>query len=245
MELREMEVKPYSDKAGSKKEQVAEMFDNISPKYDFLNHILSLGIDRGWRKKLLRLASKAKPKTILDVATGTGDLAIALAELKPNCIIGVDISEGMLSYGHKKIEKKGLKGLITLQKGDSEALEFADNTFDLVTVAFGVRNFERLEAGLAEMLRVTKPGGKIYILEFSQPQGFPFAQLYKFYFKNILPLVGRWVSKDSRAYSYLPDSVEVFPYGVAFSNILKYLGYKNIRLHPLTFGVATIYEAEK
>ncbi|GCD77065.1 demethylmenaquinone methyltransferase [Thermaurantimonas aggregans] len=240
-----MEVKPYSDKAGSKKEQVAEMFDNISPKYDFLNHTLSLGIDRGWRKKLLRLASKAKPKIILDVATGTGDLAIALAELNPEHIIGVDISEGMLSYGHKKIEKKGLKGLITLQKGDSEALEFADNTFDAVTVAFGVRNFEHLEAGLAEMLRVTKPGGKIYILEFSQPEGFPFAQLYKFYFKNILPLVGRWVSKDSRAYSYLPDSVEAFPFGEAFANILKKLGYKNIRLHRLTFGVATIYEAEK
>ncbi|MCX8149667.1 bifunctional demethylmenaquinone methyltransferase/2-methoxy-6-polyprenyl-1,4-benzoquinol methylase UbiE [Thermaurantimonas aggregans] len=240
-----MEVKPYSDKAGSKKEQVAEMFDNISPKYDFLNHTLSLGIDRGWRKKLLSLASKAKPKIILDVATGTGDLAIALAELNPEHIIGVDISEGMLSYGHKKIEKKGLKGLITLQKGDSEALEFADNTFDAVTVAFGVRNFEHLEAGLAEMLRVTKPGGKIYILEFSQPEGFPFAQLYKFYFKNILPLVGRWVSKDSRAYSYLPDSVEAFPFGEAFANILKKLGYKNIRLHRLTFGVATIYEAEK
>lgn len=240
-----MEVKPYSDKAGSKKEQVAEMFDNISPKYDFLNHTLSLGIDRGWRTKLLRLASKAKPKTILDVATGTGDLAIALAALKPERIIGVDISEGMLSYGHKKIEKKGLKGLITLQKGDSEALEFADNTFDAVTVAFGVRNFEHLEAGLREMLRVTKPGGKIFILEFSQPEGFPFAQLYKFYFKNILPLVGRWVSKDSRAYSYLPDSVEAFPYGEAFANILKNLGYKNIRLHRLTFGVATIYEAEK
>lgn len=240
-----MEVKPYSDKTGSKKEQVAEMFDNISAKYDFLNHTLSLGIDRGWRRKLLRLASKAKPKTILDVATGTGDLAIALADLKPDRIIGVDISEGMLSYGHKKVEKKGLKGLITLQKGDSESLDFADNTFDAVTVAFGVRNFEHLEAGLAEMLRVTKPGGKIYILEFSQPEGFPFAQLYKFYFKNILPLIGRWVSKDSRAYSYLPDSVEAFPYGEAFADILKRIGYKNIKLHPLTFGVATIYEAEK
>lgn len=240
-----MEVKPYSDKTGSKKEQVAEMFDNISAKYDFLNHILSLGIDRGWRRKLLRLASQTKPKTILDVATGTGDLAIALADLKPDRIIGVDISEGMLSYGHKKVEKKGLKGLITLQKGDSESLDFADNTFDAVTVAFGVRNFEHLEAGLAEMLRVTKPGGKIYILEFSQPEGFPFAQLYKFYFKNILPLIGRWVSKDSRAYSYLPDSVEAFPYGEAFADILKRIGYKNIKLHPLTFGVATIYEAEK
>lgn len=240
-----MEVKPYSDKTGSKKEQVAEMFDNISAKYDFLNHTLSLGIDRGWRRKLLRLASQTKPKTILDVATGTGDLAIALADLKPDRIIGVDISEGMLSYGHKKVEKKGLKGLITLQKGDSESLDFADNTFDAVTVAFGVRNFEHLEAGLAEMLRVTKPGGKIYILEFSQPEGFPFAQLYKFYFKNILPLIGRWVSKDSRAYSYLPDSVEAFPYGEAFADILKRIGYKNIKLHPLTFGVATIYEAEK
>ena len=239
-----MEVKPYN-KEGSKKEQVAEMFDNISPQYDFLNHTLSLGIDRLWRRKLLKLASGAKPKYILDVATGTGDLAIALAHLNPEKIIGVDISEGMLSFGQKKIEKLGLQDQVILQKGDSEALGFENNTFDAVTVAFGVRNFENLEAGLSEMLRVTKTGGKIFILEFSQPELFPFAQLYKFYFKNILPVVGRWISKDSRAYSYLPDSVEAFPYGQRFAVILKKLGYQDVRIHTLTLGVATIYEASK
>ncbi|MFN3951906.1 MAG: bifunctional demethylmenaquinone methyltransferase/2-methoxy-6-polyprenyl-1,4-benzoquinol methylase UbiE [Thermaurantimonas sp.] len=239
-----MDVKPYNSE-GSKKEQVAEMFDNISPRYDFLNHTLSLGIDRLWRRKLLKLASGAKPKYILDVATGTGDLAIALARLNPDTIIGVDISEGMLSFGHKKIEKLGLNDRVVLQKGDSEALDFEDNTFDAVTVAFGVRNFENLEAGLSEMLRVTKEGGKIYILEFSRPEVFPFAQLYSFYFKNILPRIGRWLSRDSRAYSYLPDSVEAFPYGQTFANILKKLGYKDVRIHTLTLGVATIYEATK
>ena len=151
----------------------------------------------------------------------------------------------MLSYGHRKIERLGLKDKITLQKGDSEALDFGDNTFDAVTVAFGVRNFENLEAGLSEMLRVTKPGGKIFILEFSQPEVFPFAQLYKFYFKNILPRIGRWISRDRRAYSYLPDSVEAFPYGRAFADILTRSGYRDVTLHRLTLGVATIYEAMK
>lgn len=240
-----MEVKPYQDREGSKKEQVAEMFDNISERYDFLNHTLSLGIDRGWRRKLLKLAAVARPTSVLDVATGTGDLAIALAELKPTKIVGIDISTGMLSHGHKKLARLGLESMITLQKGDSEAMDFEDNAFDVVTVAFGVRNFENLEAGLSEMLRVTRPGGKIFILEFSQPEGFPFAQLYKFYFKNILPTVGRWVSKDHRAYSYLPDSVEAFPYGKRFVEILSGIGYKNVKAHRLTFGVATIYEAEK
>lgn len=239
-----MEVKPYNEQ-GSKKEQVAEMFDKISPQYDFLNHTLSLGIDRLWRRRLLRLAGAARPKYILDVATGTGDLAIALARLNPDKIIGIDISEGMLSHGHRKIDKLGLKDKITLQKGDSEALEFGDNTFDAVTVAFGVRNFENLQAGLSEMLRVTKPEGKIFILEFSQPEVFPFAQLYKFYFKNILPRIGRWISRDRWAYSYLPDSVEAFPYGQAFADILTRLGYRDVTLHRLTLGVATIYEAMK
>ncbi|GCD79099.1 bifunctional demethylmenaquinone methyltransferase/2-methoxy-6-polyprenyl-1,4-benzoquinol methylase UbiE [Schleiferia thermophila] len=240
-----MEIKPYRDKQGSKKQQVAEMFDNISARYDLLNHTLSLGIDRGWRKKLLQLAAPYKPKNILDVATGTGDLAIALSALNPEKITGIDISEGMLSFGHKKVSDKQLTDLIELRKGDSESLDFHDNTFDLVTVAFGVRNFENLEKGLSEMLRVTQPGGKILILEFSQPHSFPFAQIYRFYFKHILPIVGRWVSKDRNAYSYLPESVEAFPYGQKFIAILEKLNYRNIKSHRLTFGIATIYEAEK
>lgn len=240
-----MDIKPYKDKQGSKKQQVAEMFDNISAKYDLLNHVLSLGIDRRWRKKILKLAAASKPKYILDVATGTGDLAIELAALNPVKITGVDISEGMLSYGYKKVRDKNLSHLIELRKGDCESLDFPDDSFDLVTVAFGVRNFEHLQKGLSEMLRVTKSGGKIFILEFSQPDVFPFAQIYKFYFKQILPAIGRWVSKDPNAYNYLPASVEAFPYGQKFISILNTLNYRNIKSHKLTFGIATIYEAEK
>jgi demethylmenaquinone methyltransferase/2-methoxy-6-polyprenyl-1,4-benzoquinol methylase len=239
------EVKPYQQEEGSKKEQVARMFDNISGRYDFLNHILSLNIDKSWRRKVVRMAAEKNPETILDVATGTADLAIALQKTNPKEIVGVDISQGMLDVGHKKIEGKGLTNLIQLKLGDSEDLPFDDNRFDVATVAFGVRNFENLEKGLLEILRVLKPGGKLIVLEFSQPDSFPFRQLYRFYFKNILPTVGRAISKDSSAYTYLPDSVDAFPYGSAFTDIMTRCGFSGAQAQKLTFGVANIYQASK
>lgn len=240
------EVKPYEDSDLSKKAQVEQMFDNISGKYDFLNHTLSLNIDKGWRKKTVKAISKNNPKVILDVATGTADLAIALNKIpSAEKIVGIDISQGMLDMGHVKLKNLKLDKKITLQKADSENLPFEDNTFDAITVAFGVRNFENLETGLAEMLRVLKPGGTIGVLEFSQPESFPFKQLYTFYFKNILPRLGKLISKDDSAYTYLPDSVGAFPYGDAFTKIMNKVGYKNSMSKSLTFGVSTLYTATK
>lgn len=238
------EVKPYQEE-GSKKEQVADMFDNIAARYDLLNHVLSLSIDKGWRKKVVKMASEGKPKLILDVATGTADLAIALEKAAPEAITGIDISAGMLEVGREKVAKKGLSKMISLEQADSENLPFPDQTFDAITVAFGVRNFENLEKGLSEMFRVLKPGGKLLVLEFSQPQKFPFKQLYNFYFKNILPTIGKLVSKDARAYTYLPESVQAFPYGDKFMTIMENCGYKKGRKIPVTFGIATIYEGLK
>ncbi len=244
-EMSKKEVKPYSEKESSKKQQVAEMFDNISQRYDFLNHFLSLSIDKGWRKKVVKIAARSNPKNILDVATGTADLAIALTRVHPEKITGIDISAGMLSVGDKKISEKGLTSIISLQQADSENLPFEDNSFDIVTVAFGVRNFENLEKGLREIYRVLKKDGKLLVLEFSQPTAFPFRQLYQFYFKNILPGLGKLVSKDKSAYTYLPESVDAFPYGKDFNDILKKINFTQTRFEPLTFGVATIYEATK
>ncbi len=238
------EVKPYENSELGKKAQVEQMFDNISGNYDFLNHVLSMNIDKGWRKKTVKAIAKNQPKVILDVATGTGDLAIALAKgIQAESITGIDISQGMLNVGIEKIKKLGLK--IKMQKADSENLPFADNHFDAITVAFGVRNFENLEKGLAEMLRVLKPGGMVGILEFSQPQKFPFKQGYNFYFKNILPGLGRMISKDSSAYTYLPESVGAFPHGKDFVNILQKVGYTSALSKTLTFGVASFYTAVK
>jgi demethylmenaquinone methyltransferase/2-methoxy-6-polyprenyl-1,4-benzoquinol methylase len=238
------EVKPYQAE-GSKKEQVAEMFDNISQRYDLLNHLLSLSIDKGWRKKVVRMVSAKKPKLILDVATGTADLAIALEKSHPEKITGIDISAGMLEVGRKKVAQKGLSKMITLEQADSENLPFEDNTFDAITVAFGVRNFENLSKGLQEMYRVLKPGGHLLVLEFSQPQGFPMKQLYNFYFKNILPTIGKLVSKDARAYTYLPESVQAFPHGESFMKIMEKCGYQRGERIPLTFGISSIYEGIK
>ncbi len=240
-----MSVVPYKNQHTTKKEQVATMFDNISRRYDFLNHFLSLGTDIYWRKKAIRMLRPEQPKTILDIATGTADFAIEALALHPEQIIGVDISEGMLEIGRKKLKQRRLDDRITLRTGDSERLLFDDNIFDAVIVAFGVRNFEHLEQGLADMYRVLKPGGTVVILEFSKPRMFPLKQLYQFYFKYILPVVGRLVSKDQTAYTYLPESVQAFPDGRAFLDILNAVGFKNTLCKTLTFGISSIYMGKK
>jgi demethylmenaquinone methyltransferase/2-methoxy-6-polyprenyl-1,4-benzoquinol methylase len=239
------DIKPYVKKDLGKKEQVALMFDNISPKYDLLNHLLSLGIDIQWRKKAINLLKSSNPKTILDVATGTGDFAIQSLSLNPEKIVGVDISEGMLEIGKEKVKKKNLGHIITLEKGDSENLQFQDNNFDAVIVAFGVRNFENMEIGLENMFRVLKKDGKVIILEFSKPTAFPFKQIYNFYFKSILPIIGNVISKDNSAYKYLPESVQAFPQGSIFLDILNKTGFKTTECIPLTFGICSIYTGIK
>jgi len=221
------------------------MFDNISHRYDFLNRFLSMGIDVQWRKKTVKLVKRHKPSVILDIATGTADLAIALRRTGAKEIVGVDISEGMLAVGREKVKKKNLSGLIRLQYGDSEKLPFADETFDVVTVAFGVRNFEHPEAGLREIRRVLKPGGALYVLEFSKPEKFPVKQLYHFYFRNILPVWGRMISKDQAAYTYLPNSVDAFPYGQRFLDLMERAGFGKTVQKPLSFGISTIYSGQK
>jgi demethylmenaquinone methyltransferase/2-methoxy-6-polyprenyl-1,4-benzoquinol methylase len=240
-----MTVLPYKDLKLGKKEQVAKMFDNISHKYDFLNHFLSLGIDIYWRKKAIKLLSSSKPKYILDIATGTGDFAIEALKLAPDKVIGVDISAGMLKYGNEKIVKLGLQHKIELILGDSEKLPFDDNTFDAITVSFGGRNFENLEKGLIDMFRVLKPGGKALVLEFSKPRSFPLKQIYNFYFKNILPVLGKMFSKDNTAYTYLPESVNAFPDGEDFLKVFENSGFKKTKCIPLTFGISSIYIGEK
>lgn len=240
-----MTVLPYNEDQTGKKAQVARMFDNISRRYDFLNHLLSLGIDRGWRRRAIARLRDLQPKLVLDVATGTGDLAIQSLSLNPEKVIGIDISEGMLDVGRKKICDLGLSQVIELRKGDSENLEFEENKFDAVTVAFGVRNFENLEKGLQEILRVLRPGGMLVVLEFSRPRRFPFRQIYNFYFKIILPKIGWLISRDRSAYTYLPASVEAFPDGDAFERILRTVGFKDTACKPLTFGISSIYTAQK
>lgn len=237
-------VTPYHTGA-AKKEEVEQMFDNIAFRYDFLNSLLSLGIHKGWRKKCVRKLESLKPKTILDVATGTGDFAIACAKLNPEKIVGIDISEGMMKYGREKLLKLHLGQLITLQKGDAETLSFPDNSFDAIVVGFGVRNFEHLEVGLNNLNRILKPGGKIIILEFSYPRKFPVKQLYSFYFSYITPVIGKIFSKDNRAYSYLPESVKAFPDNENFVAILNKCGFTSAVFQPLSAGIAAIYEASK
>jgi len=228
-----------------KKEQVQNMFDNIAHRYDFLNHFLSAGIDRGWRRKMVKMIAKNKPTAVLDVATGTADLAIALAKYTNSPITGIDISNGMLDIGRDKLKKIGRVQQIVLQQADSENLPFTDGSFDVVMVAFGVRNFETLDKGLAEMQRVLRPGGIVAILEFSRPRAFPIKQLYQFYFKFILPVLGRLISKDKAAYTYLPDSVGQFPDGKEFLDHLHKTGYDKTHEERLSFGIATIYTGHK
>jgi demethylmenaquinone methyltransferase/2-methoxy-6-polyprenyl-1,4-benzoquinol methylase len=238
-------VVPYKDQSKGKKEQVANMFNSISPQYDFLNHLLSGGIDIIWRKKAIKLLQNKGIKTMLDIATGTGDFAIEALKINPEKIVGVDISEGMLSVGIEKIKKMGLEKTIQLQKGDSEKLPFSDNSFDAVIVSFGVRNFENLQKGLSDMFRVTKPGGYCLILEFSNPRSFPMKQLYTFYSKYCLPFLGKMISKDPSAYTYLPESVKAFPDGPEFIQIFKSVGYSETNWIPMTGGICSIYIGQK
>ncbi|WP_136480021.1 bifunctional demethylmenaquinone methyltransferase/2-methoxy-6-polyprenyl-1,4-benzoquinol methylase UbiE [Cognatitamlana onchidii] len=238
-------VKPYKNSDLGKKEQVTQMFDNISEDYDGLNRVISFGIDIKWRKKVVNIVKATNPELILDIATGTGDLAINLVETNASKIVGLDISPGMLEIGKEKIEKKGLASKIEMTLGDSENMPFDDNTFDAITVAFGVRNFETLENGLKEIYRVLKPNGTFVILETSVPTKSPFKQGYTFYTNNILPLIGKAFSKDKSAYAYLSESASVFPYGEALNNILRKIGFINVEDFPQTFGVATIYKSSK
>lgn len=239
-------ITPYHNQTVTKKEQVATMFNNISGTYDFLNHFMSLGIDILWRKKAIRQLKAQQPKSILDVATGTGDFAFeAIKILKPEKITGVDISAGMLEVAKRKIRERKLEHVFSVRLGDSEMLPFEDSQFDAITVAYGVRNYENLEKGLADMRRVLKPGGKIVILEFSKPQGFPVKQLYNFYFRHITPFFGKVFSKDARAYQYLPESVAAFPDGTAFTRLMERVGFSQTKQITLTFGISSIYTGIK
>ncbi|WP_299801275.1 bifunctional demethylmenaquinone methyltransferase/2-methoxy-6-polyprenyl-1,4-benzoquinol methylase UbiE [uncultured Maribacter sp.] len=238
-------VTPYKDSNLGKKEQVTKMFDTISKNYDGLNRVISFGIDIKWRKKVVEILKKEKPQSILDIATGTGDLAIALVKTGAKKIVGLDISPGMLAVGKDKVTDKKLNSTIEMVVGDSEKLTFEDNSFDAVTVSFGVRNFETLNTGMAEILRVLKPNGTLVVLETSVPTKTPYKQGYNFYTKNILPLIGKLFSKDDSAYGYLSESASVFPHGENFNNILREIGFIDVTNKPQTFGVASIYVAKK
>lgn len=237
-------VTPYNS-SQEKKEQVAQMFDNIANRYDLLNSLLSLGIHKGWRKKCIQLLMPFQPKVILDVATGTGDFAIACAPLNPQKIVGVDISEGMMQFGREKLKELKLDKLITLEYGNAETIEYPDNTFDAIVVGFGVRNFQNLEKGLANLNRVLKPGGKMVILEFSYPTNFLIKAGYNFYFSYITPLIGKLFSSDKRAYSYLTESVKAFPNNEKFVEIMNTVKFKESAFQSLSFGIAAVYTGSK
>ena len=238
-------IKPYKDSELGKKEQVAQMFDNISGNYDGLNRVISFGTDAKWKQKILKMVASKQPNSILDIATGTGDLAILFANTTATEIVGLDISQGMLDIGKKKIEVQNLAAKIQMVLGDGENIPYPDNYFDVITVAYGVRNFENLEKGLTDILRTLKPGGQFIILETSVPTKFPFKQGYAFHSKFILPLVGKLFSKDKAAYTYLSNSANEFPFGEALNNILRKIGFIDVQHLPQTFGVATIYHASK
>ena len=238
-------VTPYEE-SSDKKVQVTKMFDKIAPYYDYLNRLLTVGIDTIWRSKAIEVMSTGNPKQILDIATGTADLAIEAAKkLNPDHVTGMDISKEMLAIGSKKVFNKKLNDIITLEQGDSEFLKYEDNSYDLVSSAFGVRNFQDLKKGLSEMYRVLSPGGQIVVLEFSRPKKFPIKQAFNLYFKNILPLIGKIKSKDDKAYKYLYESVQVFPDYNRFTDILDQIGFKESKWSSLSFGICTIYSATK
>ena len=239
------EIKPYG-KEGEKGKLVEEMFDNIAPTYDTLNHRLSWDIDKGWRKKAIRQLLLFQPKTILDIATGTGDFAILSAkELRPQRMIGIDISEGMMKIGQKKVEAEGLQHIVSFKKDDCTHLSFDDNSFDAVTAAFGIRNFQNLDQGLSEMYRVLRPNGHLSIVELTTPVSFPMKQLFKLYSHTMLPVYGKLISKDTSAYSYLTKTIEAFPQGEVMLDILRKAGFKNASFKRLTFGICTMYFATK
>lgn len=238
-------ITPYEKQGIAKKEQVEAMFDNIAHRYDFLNHLLSLGIDKLWRKSAVKILKQHHPKNVLDVATGTADFALEDYKSNAEKIVGVDIAEQMLAIGREKIKAKGLSDKITLQRGDSEDLPFSENSFDAITVGFGVRNFENLQKGLAEMRRVLNKDGLLIVLEFSKPKVFPVKQVFHLYFHYVCPLIGKWFSKDARAYTYLPESVASFPEGEDFLNELKKAGFLNTQCKTVSFGIASIYTAYK
>jgi demethylmenaquinone methyltransferase/2-methoxy-6-polyprenyl-1,4-benzoquinol methylase len=239
------EITPYNTST-DKKEQVAEMFDHIAPQYDFLNQVLSFGIHKSWRRRTIKKLRALKPRVMMDVATGTGDLAIeAVRQLSPDKIVGVDISEGMMKFGRGKVKQLKLDHIISFESGDSENLPFPENSFDAVTVGFGVRNFAHLQKGIDGMYRVLKPGGMLVVLEFSKPHQFPMKQGYAFYSRFILPLIGRMFSRDKRAYSYLPESIAAFPEGPKFLEVMKKSGFSDVSWQPLTFGIASIYVGRK
>lgn len=238
-------IKPYEDDR-NKAKQVEEMFDNIAPAYDKLNHTMSFGIDRSWRRKAIKYIAQYRPKTILDIATGTGDFAIqAYRTITPEKVVATDISEGMMDVGRRKVTELGLADKIVFSREDSTGLSFADNSFDAITVAFGVRNFEDLDKGLAEMRRVLKPGGRLVILELSVPEHFPFRQVYKFHSSVIIPMLGRMMSSDSKAYEYLPSSINSFPQGCVMKQIMEKAGLADVNYRFLTFGTCTMYTATK
>ncbi|MEL6133595.1 MAG: bifunctional demethylmenaquinone methyltransferase/2-methoxy-6-polyprenyl-1,4-benzoquinol methylase UbiE [Bacteroidota bacterium] len=239
------QVRPYEDQGASKKEQVTEMFDNIAPKYDLLNRALSLGVDQSWRRYAIKRLGVYEPKVILDLATGTGDFAVAATALNPDKVIGIDISPGMLDLGKEKMKKKGLSDIVDMRIGDSEGLELETNSIDGITVGFGARNFENLRKGLGEMLRVLKPGKAAIVLEPSFPTVFPLKQLFQFHFSVLTPLIGKMISGDQAAYDYLPQSVRAFPNGDEFVKICHEVGYSKAIYKPLTFGICSMYIMEK
>lgn len=238
------EIKPYHE--GSKAAQVEQMFDNIAPTYDKLNHRLSWDIDKGWRKKAIRMLMPYAPKTVLDIATGTGDFAILSAQmLQPDRLVGADISEGMMEIGRQKVKEQGLDSVISFEKEDCLHLSFDDNTFDAVTAAFGIRNFADLDQGLREMYRVLRPAGHLSIVELTTPPRFPMKQLFHIYSHMVLPVYGRLVSKDRSAYTYLTRTIEAFPQGETMMNILQRAGFRETVFQRLTFGICTLYTATK
>ncbi|MEG0462778.1 MULTISPECIES: bifunctional demethylmenaquinone methyltransferase/2-methoxy-6-polyprenyl-1,4-benzoquinol methylase UbiE [Bacteroides] len=238
-------IKPYGND-GKKSEQVEQMFNNIAPAYDRLNHTLSLGIDRSWRKKAINWLRPFHPQQMMDVATGTGDFAIlACRSLQPQHLIGTDISEGMMNVGREKVKKEGLAGKITFAREDCTSLSFAEHTFDAITVAFGIRNFEDLDRGLSEMCRVLTPGGHLVILELTTPDRFPMKQLFSIYSKVVIPVLGKMLSKDNKAYSYLPQTIKAFPQGEVMEGIIARAGFSQVQFRRLTFGICTLYTATK
>ena len=238
------EIKPYHE--GEKAQQVEQMFDNIAPTYDTLNHRLSWDIDKGWRKKAIKQLAPHKPQTMLDIATGTGDFAILSAQmLQPKKLIGADISEGMMEIGRRKVKQLELQDIISFEKEDCLNLSYADDTFDAVTAAFGIRNFSNLDKGLSEMCRVLKPGGHLSIVELTTPVSFPMKQLFHIYSHTVLPVYGRLISKDTSAYSYLTKTIEAFPQGERMQQILRQAGFKEATFKRLTFGICTMYFATK